>query len=187
MVISRKLAALVSLAIGVGFSAPLLADPPAHAPAHGWRKKHDPDYVGYTGAHWEHDYDILAGTCNREAVGAAIGAALGGAIASQVGDRPVATLIGVVAGAVIGAKVAKGFDDADRGCFGHALEIGTVGRIVAWTNASTGVRYELSPRGGHDRNGVTCRDFTLATVVSGTKSSSSGVACQSRPGQWQIM
>ena len=22
------------------------AEPPAHAPAHGWRKKHDPAYVG---------------------------------------------------------------------------------------------------------------------------------------------
>jgi len=34
---------------------PALADPPDHAPAHGWRKKHDPAYVGYTGREWERD------------------------------------------------------------------------------------------------------------------------------------
>jgi surface antigen len=186
MMIRRKVAVLAPLAVLVGFSVPLLADPPAHAPAHGWRKKHDADYVGYTGAHWEHDYDILAGNCDREAIGAVLGAAVGGAIASRVGERPVATLIGAVAGAVIGAKVARELDEADRGCFGHALEIGEVGRTVGWTNISTGVRYELSPRDGHDRNGVACREFMLATVVSGKKSSSTGIACQSQPGVWEI-
>ena len=186
MVIRRKVAALSSFAVLVGFSLPLLADPPAHAPAHGWRKKHDADYVGYTGTHWDHDYDILEGSCDHAAIGAVLGGAVGGAIASRVGERPVATLIGVVAGAVIGAKVAHELDEADRGCFGHALEIGEVGRTVVWTNASTGVRYELSPRGGHERNGMVCRDFTLATVAAGKKSSSTGLACQSQPGVWEI-
>ena len=35
--------------LAFSFAAPVLADPPPWAPAHGWRKKHDPNYVGYTG------------------------------------------------------------------------------------------------------------------------------------------
>ena len=35
---------------------PALSQPPPHAPAHGWRKKNDPYYVGYTGRQWERDF-----------------------------------------------------------------------------------------------------------------------------------
>ena len=45
----RNLAIALSL---TAFAAPILAQPPAHAPAHGWRKKNDPHYVGYTGYKW---------------------------------------------------------------------------------------------------------------------------------------
>ena len=62
------------IALGLAaVSVPLLADPPGHAPAHGWRKKNDPHYVGYTGRTWQDDYGIRSGRCNREAVGAAQG------------------------------------------------------------------------------------------------------------------
>ena len=37
------------------------ADPPSYAPAHGWRKKHDPYYVGYTGNKWPKDYGVMEG------------------------------------------------------------------------------------------------------------------------------
>ena len=74
------LAALLSL------PTPVQADPPAHAPAHGWRKKHDPYYLGYTGRQWSRDYGILGGRCDREVVGAVLGGVLGGAVGSQVGD-----------------------------------------------------------------------------------------------------
>ena len=32
-----------------------IAVPPAHAPAHGWRRKHDPTYAGYSTGRWEGD------------------------------------------------------------------------------------------------------------------------------------
>ena len=41
-----------------------LADPPSHAPAHGWRKKHDPYYEGYTGRKWADDYGVKSGRCD---------------------------------------------------------------------------------------------------------------------------
>ena len=42
-------ATLLMVSSLVVWAGPAFADPPAHAPAHGWRKKNDPDYVGYTG------------------------------------------------------------------------------------------------------------------------------------------
>jgi hypothetical protein len=42
-----------------------LAVPPAHAPAHGWRRKHDPTYAGYSGRNWERDYGVRSGSCDR--------------------------------------------------------------------------------------------------------------------------
>ncbi len=58
------------------------ADPPSQAPAHGWRKKHDPEYVGYTGTKWARDYDISSGRCNREEIGAVLGGVVGGVVGS---------------------------------------------------------------------------------------------------------
>lgn len=184
MALARKLVCSAAFALLAASSSPLWADPPAHAPAHGWRKQHDPDYVGYTGVHWDHDYEIFAGRCDREAIGAAIGGVVGGVVGARAGDRPVATLIGAVAGALIGAKIGRELDEADRGCFGHALEIGEIGHRVVWTNGSTGVRYELSP--GAARGGEGCRAFTLVTVAQGQKSTRTGVACRSPSAEWQI-
>jgi len=46
----------VLLALATMVALPAFAAPPPHAPAHGWRAKHDPYYVGYTGRHWSDDY-----------------------------------------------------------------------------------------------------------------------------------
>src|SRR5262250_2149048 len=112
----RSSVVLLATALATVWSLQALADPPAHAPAHGWRKKHDPTYVGYTGTTWDHDYDVLSGHCNHEAVGA-----------------------------VLGARIGRTVDAGDRGCIGHALEMGTVGRTVIWANSATGLRYEVTP------------------------------------------
>ncbi len=66
------------------FGTTAFADPPAHAPAHGWRKKHDPGYVGYSGDRWENDYEVSSGRCNREQIGAVLGGVAGGVIGSKV-------------------------------------------------------------------------------------------------------
>ena len=167
MSMTGKSAAVSLLLLAVAWSAPTLGDPPDHAPAHGWRNKHHDDdehhykhrdddehyYVGYTGVRYDNDYEISSGRCNRQAMATAVGGVVGGVLASQVAkpeNRTVATLIGAAAGALIGHKIGHELDEADRGCFGHALEIGAVGQRVVWTNESTHVRYELSP--GRDRN-----------------------------------
>ena len=88
-------AVLISLAL---LPLPTPAAPPDHAKAHGWRKKNDPNYVGYTGKKWEKDYGITEGRCNTAAVGAVVGGVVGGAVGSRAGkeDRPVARRAGSV-------------------------------------------------------------------------------------------
>jgi surface antigen len=167
--------------------APVLADPPAHAPAHGWRKKNDPTYVGYSGKQWTNDFDISSGNCNREEIATVIGAVAGGAIAHRVAEEheTVATIIGVIAGAVIGNKIGRELDEADRGCFGHALEIAQPGQRITWTNEANGLRYEMSSGPNRPRGSTPCREYTLVTVSGRDRSSQTGVACQSQPGVWQ--
>jgi len=175
---------LSSLAVWAG---PAFADPPAHAPAHGWRKKNDPNYVGYTGVSWERDYDISSGRCNRQEIATVVGAIAGGAIANHVADehKAVATIVGVIAGGVIGNRIGKELDEADRGCFGHALEIAQPGQRITWANPASGLSYEMSPGAGNTRNGAQCREYTLVTIAGRDRASQKGVACQSQPGVWQ--
>lgn len=169
------------------WAGPAFADPPAHAPAHGWRKKNDPTYVGYSGKQWTNDYDISSGKCNREEIATVIGAIAGGAIAHRVADEHevVATIVGVIAGAVIGNKIGRELDEADRGCFGHALEIAQPGQRITWTNETNGVRYEMSPGANRPRGSTPCREYTLVTVAGRDRSSQTGLACQSQAGVWQ--
>jgi surface antigen len=189
MQISTKAARYIVLCLAASWAASAVADPPAHAPAHGWRNKHGGHHVGRGGVEWEHDYDISSGRCNRDAIGAVVGGVVGGVIANRVGDehRTVATIIGIAAGALIGHKIGSELDERDRGCFGHALEIGQAGRPVIWTNESTGVRYEMAPGADRQRNGAACREFTLVAVAGAEKSSQRGLACQSQPGAWQVV
>jgi surface antigen len=181
---------VLALFLGIGPSMEVLADPPAHAPAHGWRKKNDPYYVGYTGTKWERDYDIDSGRCNREEIGAVLGGVAGGVIGSRVGsaeNRTVAVIIGAAAGALLGARIGRELDEADRRCLGHALEIGGVGRRVSWTNSASGVSYVLVPGEGSRASQGTCRDFTLTASRAGAKSERKARACQSAVGVWKIV
>jgi surface antigen len=183
----RSLMLMPALAVSTSLA---LADPPAHAPAHGWRRHHDPYYVGYTGRHWEHDYDIRSGHCNREAVATVLGGIVGGVVGSRVAEpenRTVATIIGAAAGALLGRKIGREMDEADRGCFGHALEVGRAGQLVVWTNESTGVRYEMKPGAERKRDGAACREFTLRAVTGRARSSRQGIACESEAGLWHVV
>jgi surface antigen len=189
MLCTRKIAPYALLSLIVAWTAAALADPPDHAPAHGWRQKHDPFYVGYTGRHWDHDYGILSGHCNREAVATVLGGVVGGVIGSRVGDddnRTVATIIGVAAGALIGNKIGRELDEADRSCIGHALEVGQPGQVVRWTNQASGVEYQMVLKARGDNNSRSCREYTLFGIAGDKKSFRQGVACQVKPGVWSI-
>jgi surface antigen len=165
-----------------------LADPPDWAPAHGWRKKNDPYYEGYSGRQWGDDYGVRSGSCNRAEIGAVAGAVAGGAIGSQVGkgdSRAAAIVVGAVIGATIGAEIGQRMDRTDRSCVGHALELAAPGENVSWTNPNTQVTFQLTPLGSERReNG--CRKFRL--IAHGTFGLSEGrtVACPDAQGVWSL-
>ncbi len=165
-------------------------DPPPWAPAHGWRKKHDPLYLGYTGKKWGRDYGVLDGRCNRRAVGAVLGGVAGGAIGSQVGKgdgRQVATVVGAVLGAIVGANIGRDMDEKDRACVGHTLELAGIERGVAWTNADNGVAYRVIPLGGYSHNGRPCREFVTRVSGHGRNETVRQKACSAGDGVWQIV
>jgi surface antigen len=176
--------ALVALSL---LPIPAPADPPPWAKAHGWRKKNDPNYVGYTGKAWQQDYGVIDGRCNTKAVGAVVGGVIGGAVGSRVGDRddrPVAILLGTVIGAVVGAKIGQEIDNSDRACMGHALELAGERKTVVWKNEATGVNYRLTPTRnlGDERN--PCREFTTVVSSGKKKEQVKGIACRRGNGDW---
>ncbi len=187
--IPAALAAFVALTF---LPVPAPAEPPPHAKAHGWRKKNDPSYVGYTGKKWDKDYGVLEGKCNSSTVGAVLGGAVGGVIGSQVvkdENRPVAILLGTVLGAVIGREIGADMDRGDRGCMGHALELAGEKKTVAWSNPRTGVSYRLTPTRNFQQGGLPCREFTTVVTAKG-KSKGAGpakaVACRKGNGEWEV-
>lgn len=183
---------LLLIVLTLGFTLPPVtyADPPPFAPAHGWRKKHDPYYEGYYGKRWSEDYGVISGRCDYGAVGAVLGGVVGGAIGSQIGQgdgRTVAIIVGTVLGAAIGANIGRDMDSADRACIGHTLELAPVGRSVAWDNDHTGVHYVVTPTRGFKADGRDCREFTTERYFDKKRSTSKGKACRGDDGEWRVM
>lgn len=165
------------------------ADPPPWAPAHGWRKKNDPYYTGYSGRDWRDHYGIVDGRCNRSAVGAVLGGAVGGAIGSTVGKgdgRAVAIILGTVLGAVVGERIGRQMDEADRGCIGHALELAADRRTVYWTGANDW-NYRVTPLRNFERDGMKCREYRLRVNGRGIDEDRQERACLVRPGEWRSL
>jgi len=208
MPMSRLRVAMMALMALAVVPVPAPADPPPWAPAHGWRKKNDPNYVGYTGRKWQQDYGVLDGRCDASKVGAVLGGVVGGAIGAQVAkdspNRPVAIVVGTVIGAVIGNKIGAEIDSSDRGCMGHALELVAEQRPVRWTNAQTGVTYVLTPTRNFGDRSHPCREFTAVATAGGKQderkgkgkgwgkgkagrggeASLQGIACRQGNGEW---
>jgi surface antigen len=187
--VMRTFSVILFAMIGASFVSEGFATPPDHAPAHGWRKKNDPYYVGYSGRKWERDYAVLSGRCNREEIGAVLGGVAGGVIGQAVAERNervVGTIVGAAIGALIGARIGRELDEGDRACIGHSLEIGVNDKPIVWRNTATGVRYELIPRGGRKAARHPCRDFTLVVVYGSARVKQRSSACQNRPGVWKL-
>lgn len=167
------------------------ADPPGHAPAHGYYKKHHENdhkklkkakhFKGKSGVVYVNDYGISSGRCNRDEIGAVIGGVTGAVIGGQVvnrEDRVVGMVVGGVLGAVLGHAIGDRMDDRDRACMGHTLELGTTGMPVVWDR--DGHRYHFTPRG--DAPGG-CR---YATLVVNDRKPHDVLACPSGRGEWKF-
>jgi surface antigen len=177
---SFALPAALALLISFALAAPVaLADPPSHAPAHGWRKKHDPYYVGYTGHRWNDDYGIRDGRCDRDRVRTVLGA--------SADDRLIAILGSKTIGAVIGREMGREMDENDRACFGHSLELLEDGRRVDWDGTRAGMRYTLTPDRRFERDGRVCRRFALIRNADGADVTKQGSACRYGDGDWRMV
>ncbi len=184
------MAAILAASLVLPAAPAVHADPPPWAPAHGWRQKHDPYYLGYSGRRWGDDYGVLSGRCNTSAVGAAVGGVVGGALGSQVGNgngRTVAIVLGSVLGAVAGSRIGDEMDAADRACVGHALELAKERRQVVWLNPSSGVGYALTPVREFTVNGRHCREFSGSLREDGRVERFNGRACQTGGGVWRMI
>ena len=185
---ARRLLRRALLVLLIALPCIALADPPSWAPAHGWRKKHDPYYAGYSGRQWEDDYGVRDGRCDRAEVGAVLGGVAGGVVGAEVakdGQLAVAVALGTVIGAAIGAEIGRRMDQADRSCVGHALELSETGRTVTWTNPNTAVSYRLTPTAEADGPSG-CRKFRLTATGSFGLSEGRTVACPSADGTWTL-
>jgi surface antigen len=142
-------------------------------------------YLGYSGTHWERDYAVSSGHCDRAAIVEMAGTPIGTHVTH---DNPAAaTLIGTGVRTLIGGRLAREIDDGDRACLGHTLEIGKSGRRVVWDNLESGVHYEIVPDDGHNEIAGLCRNFSLLAKASSGKSKRRGTACQKGPGLWQMI
>jgi surface antigen len=186
---SRRIAGRALAVAVLALPCIALATPPSWAPAHGWRKKNDPTYAGYSGRSWQSDYGVTSGSCDRTEVGAVLGGIAGGIVGSQVGkgdSRTVAIVVGTVIGAAIGAEVGRRMDEADRSCAGHALELADQGQRVSWVNSKTGVRYQLTPLGRDGTDSQGCREFRLVATGAFGLSEGRTTACAGSDGVWSL-
>lgn len=176
----------LGLVLGLLVAASAWAKPPPWAPAHGYRAKNDPFYVGYTGRQWQRDYGILAGRCNTDDILAAVGAVAGGVIGGRVASpdtRVVGVVVGAIIGGVIGDRIGDRIDERDRACVGHSLELARTGQTVRWTNPATGLAYDVRPvRDLADG----CREFELV-VRDGKRGKPAKLrGCSRGTGSWSI-
>jgi surface antigen len=190
---------MLALAFGIAAPAPSFADPPSHAPAHGWRAKqrhghgdwdhddhhHHRDCHGHPAPRPPRDYGIHDGRCHRDEIGMVLGGVVGGAIGSTIGhgsDRAVAILVGGILGAVVGHEIGRAMDERDRACVGQTLELAATGQSVTWMNEATGVTYIVTPTGSADDD---CRTFRFRTTRGARYDTTQGRACRASNGTWQ--
>ena len=183
---SKALAMSLALLGAWLVAEPVFAKPPPWAPAHGWRKKNDPFYVGYAGRQWPNDYGVISGSCNTDAVLTVIGAAAGGVIANRTAsgeNRAIATVIGAIVGGVVGNAIGDRIDKGDRACVGHALELARVGQRVRWTNPATGLTYTVRPtRDLADH----CREFEFSARGGSKSGPVTLTGCARQGGAWEL-
>jgi surface antigen len=196
MKVSTERLRKLGLALAMAIPCVVLAAPPDWAPAHGWRKKNDPSYAGYTGHSgkaWDSDYGVRSGSCDRGKVGQVVGGVLGGVAGGAIGaevaknseNRNVAIVVGAVIGAAVGSEVGRRMDKTDRSCVGHSLELASVGKSVKWTNPNTRVTYQLTPLDEQPREHG-CRRFKLIAHGAFGLSEGRTTACPDADGVWRL-
>jgi surface antigen len=177
---------------------PVYADPPAWAPAHGWRAKQGKKQKYKYKADRKHyepvyaaPYDLDVGHCNRTLLGSVLGGATGAAIGSQVdkGDgRTAAVIGGTIIGILVGGSIGRYMDEVDQNCVGQALEHAEDGQAIRWNDPNQGNDYQVTPVKTYQTNtGRYCREYTASSVIGGKVQQTYGTACRQPDGSWELV
>ncbi len=198
------LAATIIAAVAIGIAAPaapVFADPPPWAPAHGYREKHKNKHKG-KGRHRNRQVEAPAspeyvrlpengiGECNRQALGAVIGAGVGAAAGSRIGSgsgRTAAVIAGTVIGGILGGVIGRSMDEADTQCIGQVLEHAPNGQAVEWKKPDGSLDYRIRPTLTYGTGeGRYCREYTVEANVGGALQQMYGKACRKPDGTWRL-
>ncbi|MDX1576542.1 MAG: RT0821/Lpp0805 family surface protein [Kiloniellales bacterium] len=205
----RNLIALGLLAALVGATAaPVVAEPPPWAPAHGWRAKqhhkyhhkhrhkhyrkyehrHDDDYY-YQQAQLPYGLDL--GHCNRDVLGAVLGGAAGAALGSRVDKddgRRAAIVGGAIIGVLVGGAIGRYMDSVDQHCIGQTLEHVPDGETIVWNNPNNGGTYQVTPAETYQQpDGRYCREYVTEVLIGGRRQQAYGTACRQPDGSWKVV
>lgn len=196
----RHLVALGLLAsLVTAVAAPVAADPPPWAPAHGWRAKQHQKYKHQYKRKYEHDryghygapYGLDLGRCNRDVLGAVLGGAAGATLGSTVDKddgRTAAVIGGTIIGVLVGGAIGRHLDNVDQNCIGQALEHVPDGETIVWRNPDKGGTYEVTPSQTYQRSdGRYCRDYVTEVLIDDQVQEAIGTACRQPDGSWKVM
>ncbi|WP_340149208.1 RT0821/Lpp0805 family surface protein [uncultured Sneathiella sp.] len=177
--------------------APVKADPPPWAPAHGYRDKQMKKGKGkknkgyYAAPVATVPFGIDVGECNRELLGSVLGATVGGVAGSQIGKgdgKLVAVAGGTIIGYLLGGAIGRSMDEVDQNCIGQTMEHAEDGQQIVWNNPQNGAEYEISPeRTYQQQSGEYCREYTAEADIDGKIQKSYGIACRQVDGSWKLM
>lgn len=127
---------------------------------------------------------------NNEGVGTITGGVVGGLLGSQFGGgsgKVMAAAGGALLGAYLGGQIGKTMDRQDRLEMQRALETGTTGRAVVWTNPDSGYRYVVRPTRTYYYHQAPCREYTTQAIIGGRTEQVYGKACRQPDGSWRVV
>jgi surface antigen len=216
MTVKTALLAALAASFCITVTAPVKADPPPWAPAHGWREKHDDDDRGhhhkggrrdreayYAERHYQPvyvmpwrggspaPYGIAQGTCNRQMLGAVVGGGAGAVLGSTIGKgdgKLLAVAGGAILGVLAGGAIGHSMDEVDQNCIGQTLEHAPNGQRIAWRSPEGSQQYTVVPTQTFQaEDGRYCREYTADAQIGGHVQKTYGMACRQPDGSWQIV
>lgn len=190
----KPLIVLLICLCAVVWSAPVSADPPPWAPAHGYRAKHKSKHKNKNRHRDQYAYvapfDLNIGRCNRELLGGALGGAAGAAIGAQIGSgdgRTAAIIGGTILGILVGGSIGRTMDEVDQNCIGQALEHAPDGQAIVWNDPRHSAQYQVVPtQTVREPDGRYCREYTTTATIGGKTQQVYGRACRQPDGSWEL-
>jgi len=128
---------------------------------------------------------------DKAQVGAAGGAATGGLIAAAASASPLWIAASTILGGITGGAVGDWLDERDQRAYANstysAFEDRQPGDTASWTNPDTGARgtTTITDRYVNDA-GQPCKTFTQRIQGDRRTETTSGVACQTADGDWEV-